>query len=52
VFSEAFPENTAAFVRACEAKQVHVGHMFVTQNKELVQPRWIINFPTKKTLAR
>jgi len=48
MFSEAFPENTAAYKRACEAKQVHVGHMFVTENKELVQPRWIINFPTKK----
>jgi O-acetyl-ADP-ribose deacetylase (regulator of RNase III) len=48
MFSEAFPENTTAYVRACEAKQVHVGQMFVTENKELVQPRWIINFPTKK----
>jgi O-acetyl-ADP-ribose deacetylase (regulator of RNase III) len=48
MFSEAFPENTAAYIRACQAKQVHVGHMFVTENKELVQPRWIINFPTKK----
>jgi O-acetyl-ADP-ribose deacetylase (regulator of RNase III) len=48
MFREAFPDNTAAYIRACEAKQVHVGHMFVTENKELVQPRWIINFPTKK----
>jgi O-acetyl-ADP-ribose deacetylase (regulator of RNase III) len=48
MFSEAFPENTAAYVRACELHKVHVGHMFVTRNKELVQPQWIINFPTKK----
>ncbi len=48
MFSEAFPDNTAAYIRACQAKQVHVGRMFVTENQELVQPRWIINFPTKK----
>jgi O-acetyl-ADP-ribose deacetylase (regulator of RNase III) len=48
MFSEAFPDNTKAYIRACETHQVHVGHMFVTENKELVQPRWIINFPTKK----
>ena len=48
MFSEAFPENTKAYTEACEAKRVHVGHMFVTENKGLVQPRWIINFPTKK----
>jgi O-acetyl-ADP-ribose deacetylase (regulator of RNase III) len=48
MFSEAFPENTEAYKQACEAKQVHVGHMFITENKGLVHPRWIINFPTKK----
>jgi O-acetyl-ADP-ribose deacetylase (regulator of RNase III) len=48
MFSEAFPENARAYVEACKNGKVRIGHMFVTQNKELVQPRWIINFPTKK----
>ncbi len=48
MFSEAFPDNARAYVEACEAGEVRVGHMFVTENKELIQPRWIINFPTKK----
>jgi O-acetyl-ADP-ribose deacetylase (regulator of RNase III) len=48
MFSEAFPENTKAYKQACEAKEVHVGRMFVTENKGLVHPQWIINFPTKK----
>jgi O-acetyl-ADP-ribose deacetylase (regulator of RNase III) len=48
MFSEAFPENTNAYIKACEEKRVHVGHMFVTENQGLVQPHWIINFPTKK----
>lgn len=48
MFSEAFPENTKAYVEACKIGRVRVGQMFVTENKGLVQPRWIINFPTKK----
>ena len=48
MFSEAFPENTRAYVAACKDGKVHVGQMFVTENKELIQPHWIINFPTKK----
>lgn len=48
MFSDAFPENAKAYIEACKAKQVHVGHMFVTENKGLDQQRWIINFPTKK----
>jgi O-acetyl-ADP-ribose deacetylase (regulator of RNase III) len=48
MFSEAFPENARAYVEACKHGKVRVGHMFVTENKELIQPHWIINFPTKK----
>src|SRR5258707_8653225 len=48
MFSEAFPENAKEYVEACRAKKVRVGQMFVTENAGLVQPRWIINFPTKK----
>jgi O-acetyl-ADP-ribose deacetylase (regulator of RNase III) len=48
MFSEVFPENTRAYIEACRDGKVHVGRMFVTENNELIQPRWIINFPTKK----
>lgn len=48
MFREAFPENTRAYELACKAGQVRVGHMLVTENPDLVGPRWIINFPTKK----
>jgi O-acetyl-ADP-ribose deacetylase (regulator of RNase III) len=33
---------------ACKAGEVAIGKMFVTQNPELVGPRWIVNFPTKQ----
>ncbi len=48
MFREAFPENARAYADACERGEVRVGKMFLTRNPELVEPRWIINFPTKK----
>ena len=48
MFRETFPANTEAYEKAVEAREVRVGRMFVTENRALVGPRWIINFPTKK----
>ena len=47
MFKEQFPRNFEAYARACDAGEVRIGKMFVTENKELFGPRWIINFPTK-----
>ena len=48
MFKERFPNNMQAYAKACKAKQVVTGKMFVTQTNELMGPRWIINFPTKQ----
>lgn len=48
MFKDAFPENFGAYEEACKRKEVRVGRMFVTENRALDGPRWIINFPTKK----
>jgi O-acetyl-ADP-ribose deacetylase (regulator of RNase III) len=48
MFKEAFPENFRAYQSACKTDQVVTGRMFVTERTDLVGPRWIINFPTKK----
>lgn len=48
MFKERFPNNMAAYAKACKAKQVQTGQMFVTESAELMGPRWIINFPTKQ----
>lgn len=45
-FKNAFPENFAAYERACKTGEVAVGRMFVV--RRLASPRFIINFPTKK----
>ena len=48
MFKEAFPKNFKEYKAACKAKEVEVGRMFVTKTAELMGPKWIINFPTKK----
>jgi O-acetyl-ADP-ribose deacetylase (regulator of RNase III) len=45
-FKNAFPENYAAYERACKAGEVTVGRMYVV--RRLASPKFIINFPTKK----
>ena len=48
MFRDAYPESARLYQEASKAGQVQVGRMHVTPNPELVGPRWIINFPTKK----
>jgi O-acetyl-ADP-ribose deacetylase (regulator of RNase III) len=48
MFKEAFPQNFSAYQTACKQKTINVGRMFVTERRDLVGPKWIINFPTKK----
>jgi O-acetyl-ADP-ribose deacetylase (regulator of RNase III) len=47
-FKNAFPENFREYERACERQAVQPGHMFVVENNRLHNPRFIINFPTKR----
>lgn len=46
-FRKAFPENFRVYRAACERKEVHPGKMLVYETG-LLQPRFIINFPTKR----
>lgn len=47
-FRKAFPENFKAYKAACDAGQVQPGKMFVYDLNRLYNPRFIINFPTKR----
>ncbi|MCC5876810.1 MAG: macro domain-containing protein [Candidatus Sumerlaeia bacterium] len=47
-FKKAFPDNFKAYRRACEAEEVRPGRMFVYETGALTNPRFIINFPTKR----
>lgn len=47
-FRKAFPENYAAYKAACDREEVEPGKMLVFQLDRLHNPRYIINFPTKR----
>lgn len=47
-FKKAFPENFKAYEVACKAGQVRPGKVFVHDLNRLYNPRFIINFPTKR----
>ncbi|NER36023.1 MAG: Appr-1-p processing protein [Oscillatoria sp. SIO1A7] len=47
-FKQAFPENFRQYKQACDASEVEPGRMFVTDAGQLINPRYIINFPTKR----
>ncbi len=48
MFKERFSKNMEEYARACKAKQVQTGKMFITETGQLMGPKWIINFPTKQ----
>jgi len=48
MFKERFGKNMEAYAKACKAKHVHTGKMFITETGELMGPKWVINFPTKQ----
>ncbi len=47
-FRQAFPENFKAYQAACKRGEVQPGRMFVFDTGQLTNPRYIINFPTKR----
>ncbi len=47
-FKKAYPENFIAYADACKREEVEPGRMFVYETGSLVNPRFIINFPTKR----
>ena len=47
-FKDAFPENFKAYAAACAREEVQPGRMFVFETDYLANPKYIINFPTKR----
>lgn len=47
-FRQAFPENYAIYRSACDRGEVQPGQMLVVSTGQLANPRYIINFPTKR----
>ncbi|QND68666.1 macro domain-containing protein [Mesorhizobium loti] len=47
-FKNDFPENFKAYEAACVREEVQPGKMFVFETRTLTNPKFIINFPTKR----
>lgn len=47
-FRQAFPENYNFYRKACEQGEVLPGRMLIFETRKLTNPRFIINFPTKR----
>ncbi len=48
MFKERFSKNMVEYAKACKAKEVQTGKMFITETGELMGPKWVVNFPTKQ----
>jgi len=47
-FKTTYPENFKAYEAACEREEVQPGRMFVFETGTFTNPKYIINFPTKR----
>ena len=47
-FKRAFPKNFEAYARRCRRNEIQPGKVFVFETGEMITPRFIFNFPTKR----
>ena len=47
-FKRAFPENFKAYATQCKRDEMRPGRVFVFETGDVLFPRYIINFPTKR----
>lgn len=47
-FKKAFPENFKLYEKASKAGKIKIGKIFITEAGGIINPRYIVNFPTKR----
>lgn len=47
-FKKAYPQNFKEYEKACKAGEVVPGKMFIHSTGKFINPKYIINFPTKR----
>jgi len=47
-FKQTYPSNFHVYEEACKAKKVQPGQMLIVSTNGLLNPKYIINFPTKR----
>jgi O-acetyl-ADP-ribose deacetylase (regulator of RNase III) len=46
-FKMAFPDNYKEYKKVCDDGKMHIGKMFITNDNNMFESKYIINFPTK-----
>ncbi len=47
-FKKAFPENFKLYEKAAKNNELQIGKLFIYETGNLTNPKYIVNFPTKK----
>jgi O-acetyl-ADP-ribose deacetylase (regulator of RNase III) len=47
-FKQAWPDNFEAYAKASKAGEIRPGRMFIWETGRMINPKFIINFPTKR----
>jgi O-acetyl-ADP-ribose deacetylase (regulator of RNase III) len=47
-FKQAWPDNFEAYAKASKAGEIRPGRMFIWETRRMINPKFIINFPTKR----
>jgi O-acetyl-ADP-ribose deacetylase (regulator of RNase III) len=47
-FKKAYPQNFDAYHKACNAGEVQPGRMFIIDLHSMLNPKYVVNFPTKR----
>ncbi|MGH1471640.1 MAG: type II toxin-antitoxin system antitoxin DNA ADP-ribosyl glycohydrolase DarG [Cellvibrionaceae bacterium] len=47
-FKKAWPDNFKEYAAACKQNEVKPGSMFIVETGQLTNPKYIVNFPTKR----
>jgi O-acetyl-ADP-ribose deacetylase (regulator of RNase III) len=47
-FKKAYPANYEAYRKSCDAGEVQPGRMFIFELQSMLNPKYVINFPTKR----
>lgn len=47
-FKKAYPDNYEGYHRACKAGEVQPGRMFIFELRSIIDPKYVVNFPTKR----
>lgn len=47
-FKRAYPKNFSTYQQACSRHEVEPGRLLIVETGQFANPRWVINFPTKR----